>query len=104
MQGQMKLGPSAYYVNKIDYDVAEKNKKIFLKSVKKFLPFVEEKDLSADMAGIRPKLQAPGEDARDFIIAEEADKGFRGFIDLIGIESPGLTASLSIAKYVGNMV
>jgi L-2-hydroxyglutarate oxidase LhgO len=54
--------------------------------------------------GIRPKLQAPDEDFRDFIIAHEADKGLPGLIDLIGIESPGLTACLAIAKRVAGMV
>jgi len=52
-----------------------------------------------DMAGIRPKLQGPGEPVKDFII--KAEKGdFEGLINLIGIESPGLTSSPAIARYV----
>jgi L-2-hydroxyglutarate oxidase LhgO len=53
---------------------------------------------------VRPKLQGPGDDFRDFIIRDEADKGLPGFIDLIGIESPGLTSSPAIARYVAGIV
>ena len=53
-------------------------------------------------AGIRPKLQRPGGPVVDFYIAEESARGFPGFINLIGIESPGLTASLAIADHVSN--
>ncbi|MBA7571634.1 hypothetical protein ES708_13400 [subsurface metagenome] len=53
------------------------------------------------MAGIRPKLQEPGGEVRDFVIRDEADKGLPAFINLIGIESPGLTAAPAIAEYVG---
>ncbi|MBU0899766.1 NAD(P)/FAD-dependent oxidoreductase, partial [bacterium] len=72
--------------------------------VKQFLPFINEDDLSPDLAGIRPKLQGQDEDFRDFVIRHEEDKGYPGFINLIGIDSPGLTASLSIAKYVQKMI
>jgi len=56
------------------------------------------------MAGIRPKLQESGGDFRDFVIRDESDKGLPGFINLIGIEPPGLTASPAIAEYVGSLV
>lgn len=104
LQGQMKLGPNAFYVDEIDYDVDVNHKEEFYMSAKRYLPFLECGDLTPDMAGIRAKLQAPGEPERDFIISDEKEKGFPGLIDLIGIESPGLTASLAIAKYVGSML
>jgi len=56
------------------------------------------------MAGIRPKLQVPGEDFRDFAIAEESNRGLPGLINLIGIESPGLTACPAIATYVAGLM
>jgi L-2-hydroxyglutarate oxidase LhgO len=56
------------------------------------------------MAGIRPKIQKPGEPVRDFYIKEETDRGNPGFINLIGIESPGLTSSLSIANLVRKLI
>jgi L-2-hydroxyglutarate oxidase LhgO len=49
-------------------------------------------------------VQAPGEPARDFIIKDESDRGFEGLINLIGIESPGLTSCLAIARHVDGMV
>ena len=54
----------------------------------KFLPFLDFDDLSPDMAGIRPKIQRPGEEIRDFYIREEGHNGFPGFINMVGIESP----------------
>ncbi|MFH0774049.1 MAG: NAD(P)/FAD-dependent oxidoreductase [bacterium] len=100
LSGRMKLGPNAFYVDEIDYGVEEAHRKDFFASAKSILPFLEEDDLSPDMAGIRPKLQAKEEPVRDFVIKEESGSGLPGFINLIGIESPGLTASPAIAKYV----
>jgi L-2-hydroxyglutarate oxidase LhgO len=56
------------------------------------------------MAGIRPKLQPEGGEPRDFEIREETDRGLPGFVNLIGIESPGLTASLAIARRVADLL
>jgi len=104
LDGRVLLGPSARYVEAIDYSVDETHRQYFYNSAKRFLPFVELEDLAPESAGIRPKLQGAGEDFRDFIIAHEEKTGFPGLINLIGIESPGLTAALAIARYVGKMV
>jgi len=72
--------------------------------VRQFLPFIEYDDLAPEMAGIRSKLQGPGESFRDFVIRDEEDKGLPGFINLIGIESPGLTSAPAIARYVESIV
>ena len=104
LEERMLLGPSIQYVNSIDYAVDNQHKQLFYDSVRRFLPFIEYDDLEPEMAGIRPKLQEPGGDIKDFVITEESDKGLPGLINLIGIESPGLTASPAIAKYVGNLV
>jgi len=104
LDGRVLLGPSAYYVEAIDYAVDETHKQYFYNSAKRFLPFVELEDLTPESAGIRPKLQSPGEGFRDFVIAHEEKAGFPGLINLIGIESPGLTAAPAIARYVSNMV
>jgi len=102
--GSMRFGPDTEYVNEIRYDVNPAKAKLFYESVKRFLPFMELDDLGPDTAGMRPKLQGPGEPVKDFVIKEERENGFPGFINLIGIESPGLTGSLSIAKIVNTLV
>ncbi|MFA5393464.1 MAG: NAD(P)/FAD-dependent oxidoreductase [Candidatus Ratteibacteria bacterium] len=104
LQGMMKLGPYDYYVDKINYDVDETNKELFYRSVKPFLPFVELDDLKPDTSGIHPKVQKPGEPIQDFIITHEEKRGLPGLINLVGIESPGLTSSPAIGKYVKKMV
>jgi len=103
LDGRVRLGPNARYVETIDYAVDETYKQYFYNSAKRFLPFVELEDLAPESAGIRPKLQGPEEDFRDFVIAHEEKAGFPGLINLIGIESPGLTAAPAIARYVGRM-
>jgi L-2-hydroxyglutarate oxidase LhgO len=100
----MRLGPSTEYVDSIDYGVDNRHKQLFYDSAKRILPSLAYEDLEPEMAGIRPKLQGLGEDTRDFVIRDESDKGLPRFINLIGIESPGLTASPAIAQYVGGLV
>lgn len=104
LQGMLKLGPDIFYIDQINYDVDENHRSEFYQAASKYLPFIREDELSPDMSGIRPKLQGPDDGFRDFIIKEESDRGFPGFINLIGIESPGLTASLAIAKYVKGLI
>lgn len=100
LAGGLKFGPSAEYVDVIDYNVNPANRPKFAAAVRNLFPQVGEDDLSPDQAGIRPKLQGSGEGFRDFVISDESDKGFPGLINLIGIESPGLTACLAIARLV----
>ncbi len=103
---RLKLGPNALYLPEktIDYKVDKSHAYNFYMAVKKFLPFIEPEDIEPDQAGIRPKLQKPGDAVRDFIIRNEADKGFPNFINLIGIESPGLTSCMAIAKKVSELI
>lgn len=106
LAGGVRLGPDDVYLKgrEKDYSVDGSRKHDFYVSAKKFLPFLNEEELAPDTAGIRPKLQGPGDAFRDFIIQEESDKGLGGFINLIGIESPGLTASCAIGKYVRTLL
>jgi len=101
LNGRMKLGPDATYTGRIeDYRVDEAKRGRFYESAVKFLPFIKKEDIIPDMSGIRPKLQGPGESFRDFVISEDLP----GFINLVGIESPGLTASPAIARYVHRLL
>jgi len=106
MGGGVKLGPDVKYLesNVYDYKLTASKQEEFFKSAKKFLPFLELDDIAPEMAGIRPKIQKPGEPLRDFYIMEESKRGYPGFINLIGMESPGLTSSIAIAKYVNNLI
>jgi L-2-hydroxyglutarate oxidase LhgO len=106
ISGGVKLGPDVTYLdsNVDDYSVDPSKKESFLHSARKYLPFLEPGDIVPEMAGIRPKIQKKGEPARDFYIREESARGFPGFINLIGIESPGLTSCLAIGEMVSKML
>lgn len=101
-----KLGPNAIYLPKKEYDykVDPQHLHHFYTYARQFLPFLMPDDLHPDQAGIRPKLSFPGAGFRDFIIRRENHKEHPNLINLIGIESPGLTSSLAIADYVASLL
>ena len=104
--GRLRFGPDAEFLEKraLDYRVDASKRAAFARGVRRLVPTLTEEDLSPDISGIRPKVQAPGEPARDFIICDESDRGFSGLINLIGIESPGLTSCLAIARHVEGLL
>ncbi|GBD98070.1 L-2-hydroxyglutarate oxidase LhgO [bacterium BMS3Abin07] len=100
LSGRMKLGPDATYIERVeDYKVNAGKIDTFFHAAARYLPFLNKEDIVPDMSGIRPKLQGVGEGFSDFVISEDLP----GFINLIGIESPGLTAAPAIARYVKNL-
>jgi len=103
LSGVVRLGPNAYYVDRISYSV-ESNEKEYYEDVARFLPSILEREIQVDSSGIRPKLKRPNDEFADFIIHHEADKELLGLINLIGIESPGLTAAPAIAKLVSEII
>ncbi|MDI6688013.1 MAG: NAD(P)/FAD-dependent oxidoreductase [Desulfobacterales bacterium] len=104
LDGRVRFGPDTQYVTDLDYSVDNKRKESFFKSIRTYLPKINKDDLHPDMCGIRPKLQGPGEPYKDFVIKEERKLGYPGLINLIGIESPGLTSCIPIARYVSSLV
>jgi len=102
MAGGIRLGPNAYYVHDVSYEV-ESSEKEFRSDVERFLPSIVKREIRADSAGVRPKLEGPGQGFRDFVIRHEAERGLFGLINLVGIESPGLTASPAIAEFVSRL-
>jgi len=104
--GRLKFGPDVEYLDdrKPDYSVAENKRHAFAESIRRILPSITDEDIAPDMSGIRPKLQKKGEPARDFVIVHETARGLSGFVNLIGIESPGLTSSPAIARYVEQLL
>jgi L-2-hydroxyglutarate oxidase LhgO len=103
LAGSIRLGPNAYYVDKIDYAV-ESEEKEFREDVTRFVPKIQDYEIHEDSSGIRPKLQGPKDGFKDFVIRDEGERGFFGFINLVGIESPGLTAAAAIGEYVAEIV
>ena len=103
LTGRLRFGPNAFYVDEINYSV-ESEKESFWRDIVQYFPSVKMENLHPDMTGIRSKLQGPGDPVKDFVIRHEEDKGLPGLINLIGIESPGLTSSPAIAEIVDKMV
>ncbi len=104
--GRLKFGPDVEYLpdRTPDYHVDPAKRHAFAESVRRILPVVKDEDLTPDMSGIRPKTQAPGDPAHDFTIVHETERGLPGLINLIGMESPALTASAAIARYVARLL
>jgi L-2-hydroxyglutarate oxidase LhgO len=104
LAGGLRLGPDLQYLpdRKQDYEVPAGLRDTFFAAVSRYLEGLEPDDLAPDLAGIRPKLQGPGEPLRDFVIAEESGRGLPGWINLVGIESPGLTCCLTIGSAVAD--
>lgn len=104
--GRLKFGPDVEYLDgrEADYRVDEAKLPAFAESIRRILPQIRNEDLNPDMSGIRPKLQRKGEPPRDFVICDEKERGLEGFVNLIGIDSPGLTASPAIARYVKDLL
>lgn len=102
--GQLSFGPDVEYIEGINYEVDPHKREPFFQGASKLIMGLEKEAFIPKQAGIRPKLYGRQEPVRDFVITDEAQKGLAGLINLIGIESPGLTASVAIAKLVGQLV
>ena len=97
LTGQARFGPDVEWVESPDYDVDPRRAERFYAAVRAYWPGLEDGQLIPAYAGVRPKISGPGEPAADFRISGPAEHGAPGLINLLGIESPGLTASLAIA-------
>lgn len=105
LAGRPRFGPDATYVEARDgFEVDAAKATAFGAAVARYLPELAGATLLPDYAGIRPKLAGPGEAFRDFVVEEGGDWGAPGFIGCLGIESPGLTASLALAERVARLV
>ncbi len=100
--GQVKFGPDVEYVETLDYHVSVERRSLYYQAIRRYFPALRESDLVPGYAGIRPKLQGPDDLPADFVIQSENEHGVEGLIQLFGIESPGLTASLAIAERVSD--
>ncbi|GMH44450.1 hypothetical protein BSKO_12402 [Bryopsis sp. KO-2023] len=104
LQGKAKFGPDVQWIDQIDYTVDPERALSFYPAIRKYYPNLPKACLQADYAGIRPKVVGPGEPPGDFLIQGHSTHIVLGFVNLFGIESPGLTASLAIGEYVAEML
>lgn len=104
LAGRVRFGPDTEYVPAPRYDVDPGKAARFAEAAGRYLPELRAEWLAPDYAGVRPKLAGPGVAFRDFVIAEESARGLPGLVNLVGIESPGLTAAPAIAERVARLL
>lgn len=104
LAGGMRFGPDVEWVTREDYSVDQARAEAFYGAIRSYWPALADGALHPGYAGIRPKLQGPGQPPRDFLIQGPTDHGAPGLINLFGIESPGLTACLAIADHVAGLI
>jgi L-2-hydroxyglutarate oxidase LhgO len=101
MGGQAKFGPDVEWVGSADDLTVDATRgEAFYEAVRQYWPDLKNGALIPGYCGIRPKINAPHEAARDFMIQGPADHGAPGLVNLFGIESPGLTSALAIGEHV----
>ena len=98
--GQARFGPDVEWVREESYEVDPRRADAFYAEIRRYWPQLADGALIPAYAGIRPKITGPGEPAADFRIDSRKEHGVAGVINLFGIESPGLTASLAIGELV----
>ena len=103
MAGQARFGPDVEWVDTIDYAVDPARAARFYPAIRRYWPTLPDGALMPSYSGIRPKIVPPAVAVQDFLIQGPRDHGVDGLINLFGIESPGLTASLAIADYVAEL-
>jgi len=99
MGGQGRFGPDVEWVDEVDYSVDPSRSESFYAAIRSYYPDLAEGVLQLGFAGVRPKLQGPGEAVRDFMVQGPRDHSVPGLVNFFGIESPGLTSSLALADY-----
>ncbi|MAT83479.1 MAG: FAD-dependent oxidoreductase [Gammaproteobacteria bacterium] len=103
LSGQIRFGPDVLWIDDVDYAFDDSRRGDFEAAIRRYFPDLEADRLRPGYTGIRPKISGPGEAAADFRIDGPAQHGVAGLINLLGIESPGLTASLAIGETVARL-
>jgi L-2-hydroxyglutarate oxidase LhgO len=103
MAGQARFGPDVEWIDAIDYAVDPARAERFYPAIRRYWPALPDGALIPSYSGIRPKIVPPAVAVQDFLIQGPPHHGVDGLINLFGIESPGLTSSLAIADYVGEL-
>lgn len=98
--GQARFGPDIHWLDRIDYSFDNAREPLFYDAIRQYYPDLKDGALQPGYTGIRPKISGPTQPAADFLIQGPKDHGVAGLVNLYGIESPGLTASLAIGEMV----
>ncbi|WP_136619552.1 MULTISPECIES: NAD(P)/FAD-dependent oxidoreductase [Mesorhizobium] len=104
LAGGARFGPDVEWIDHLDYTVDPRRSAVFYEAIRHYWPELADGALQPAYAGIRPKLSGPGQPTADFTIQGPADHGAGRIVNLFGIESPGLTASLAIAEHVAELL
>jgi len=104
MAGQARFGPDVEWVERIGYEVDPRRAERFYAAIRRYWPGLPDGALAPGYSGIRPKTAGPGEPAPDFEIQGPKRHGVPGLVHLFGIESPGLTSSLTLAEEVARQL
>ena len=104
LAGAARFGPDTEWVERIDYAVDPGHVELFAAAIRQYWPGLDASRLQPAYAGIRPKISAAGEATRDFCISDPQFHGVRGIVNVFGIESPGLTASLALGETIAAMI
>jgi L-2-hydroxyglutarate oxidase LhgO len=104
MGGQVRFGPDVEWVEAIDYDVDPARADGFYQAIRRYYPGLKDGAIEPGYAGIRPKIQPQGAPAADFVIQGPGEHGVAGLVNLFGIDSPGLTASMALAADVAGVL
>jgi L-2-hydroxyglutarate oxidase LhgO len=104
LAGAARFGPDTEWVEVIDYAVEPRRVSIFADVIRQYWPRLDAARLYPAYAGIRPKISGAGEATRDFCISGPQDHGIAGMVNLFGMESPGLTASLALGEYIAALI
>lgn len=104
LSGRLRFGPDAEFIDAMQYHIDPRKAVTFAQSIASYFPAISADKLLPAYSGIRPKLVPAGKPALDFNIQDGGDFGIPGLVQLFGIESPGLTASLAIGEHVNAMV
>jgi L-2-hydroxyglutarate oxidase LhgO len=101
--GAARFGPDVEWIEQLAFDVDPARARFFYPGIRTYWPSLPDGALRPAYAGIRPKLSAPGEPLRDFVIDDPARHGLPGLIQLFGFESPGLTSALAVGEQVARL-
>src|SRR5690606_11942150 len=102
LAGAARFGPDVEWIDAIDYQVDPRRADAFYREIRRYWPALPDGALAPAYAGIRPKLHGPGQPPADFLVQGPEAHGVAGLVNLLGIESPGLTSSLALASLVAD--